>query len=210
MVNMSEKCILLGASLTQEKEISKNTNDYIIACDNGLELVNRFNLKPDLLIGDFDSLDIVPTEFKTIRLNPVKDTTDIYEGIIEGKKLGYKLFYLYGCLGNRIEHTLANIQIIYSLKKEGLEGFLIENDTILRIVHNEKVALPSSLFGYISVFSISENSILSLKNLKYELSEVTINNMFPIGIDNEFIGKEAIVDVKEGYILLIYNDPCFK
>ena len=61
-----------------------------------------------------------------------------------------------------------------------------------------------SFKSYVSLFSISEESLISLNGLKYELNNHVLTNDFPLGIDNEFIGKYATIEVKKGKVLIIY------
>lgn len=198
------KCILLGAGEYKNDKIEKNEGDFLICCDGGYD--HRGDLKVDLLIGDFDSInDPLPIDIEIKKLNKIKDTTDIFEGIKEGIKRGYKRFYLYGCLGNRIEHSLANIQNLIYLKNKGFEGFLIQNNTTIRVLKNEKLALDSSHKGYFSLFSFSNSSVVTIRNAKYEIDKKVIKNSFPLGIDNEFIGQETEIEISKGTCVLIYN-----
>lgn len=198
------KCILLGAGEYKDDKIEKSESDFLICCDGGYD--HRGVLKVDLLIGDFDSINgPLPNDIEIKKLNKIKDTTDIFEGIKEGIKRGYKKFYLYGCLGNRIEHSLANIQNLIYLKNKGLEGFLIQNHTIIRVLKNEKLVLDSSHKGYFSLFSFSNSSVVTIKNAKYEIDKKVIKNSFPLGIDNEFIGQEIEIEISKGTCVLIYD-----
>ena len=208
------KCIIIGAGEFREKEIIKEKDDLLILCDAGynnyLKLDNHNIEDIDLLIGDFDSLDRdsvkLSEKTKIITLYPKKNDTDVLDACIYGLDKGYKDFHIYGCLGGRIEHSFANIQILSYLKEKKANGLLIDNGKIIRILKNESLYLSSKYNGYISIFSlIDESKGVTLRNLKYELMNSTLKESYPIGIDNEFINKESFIEVKNGKVLLIYN-----
>ena len=209
-----KKCIIIGASEFYEESIIKDKEDLLILADGGynnyLKLKN-YNLDDvDLLIGDFDSLDKnkikLTNKAKIITLNPIKDDTDIFDAIKYGLDMGYNEFYMYGCLGGRIEHSIANIQILSYLKENNANGYLVDRSKIIRVIKNEKIEFDNTYKGYISIFSlVNECSGVTIKNLKYEIENHILTESFPLGIDNEFIGKCSSVEVKKGKLLVIYN-----
>lgn len=209
-----KKCIIIGAGDFNEKFIEKDNDDLLIIADGGYYnymKVDNFNISDiDVLIGDFDSLDKknlkLSNNTKIITLNPIKDDTDIVDAVKYGLSVGYNEFYIYGCLGKRIEHSLANIQILSYIKENNANGYLLDNSLIIRILKNESITLDKTHKGYISIFSINDKSEgVTLKNLKYELTNYSLTNKFPLGIDNEFIDKDSFIEVKDGELLLIYN-----
>lgn len=50
--------------------------DFVVACDAGYHNAERLDLRPDLIVGDFDSAPQPKTEHETIVLPHVKDDTD--------------------------------------------------------------------------------------------------------------------------------------
>ncbi len=208
------KCIIIGAGDFNEKRIVKNNDDLLIIADGGyynyLKLDN-YNLDDiDVLVGDFDSLDKknlkLSANTKVITLNPIKDDTDIVDACKYGLNMGFNEFYIYGCLGKRIEHSLANIQILSFLKENNANGYLLDGSLVIRTIKNESIRLNKDYKGYITILSLTnEANGVILKNLKYELNDYKLTNKFPLGIDNEFIGKDSFIEVKEGELLLIYN-----
>ena len=49
---------------------------------------------------------------------------------------------------------------------------------------------------------------VDIRGMKYELDNARITNDFPVGISNEFMGKEAVVGVRQGQLLGIVTYPC--
>jgi thiamine pyrophosphokinase len=66
---------------------------------------------------------------------------------------------------------------------------------------------PRGPDGYVSVFSLSETSTgVTLKGLKYPLDRATLQNSFPLGTSNEFLGSPASVEVEDGTLLIVPSE----
>jgi thiamine pyrophosphokinase len=201
-----KKAVLIAAG-EYNNEYQYNPDDYIIAIDGGYDHLINQGITPDLLIGDLDSIkaQIKPSQ-QLIKLPKEKDDTDSLYALKEAIKRGFNYFELYGFLGNKFNHSIANIQCLLYLKKEGFNGIIFNNNECYEILHNENKNFSNKL-GYISVFSLSDSSIVTLKGLKYPLDKKELTSSFPLGIDNEFIiNKKASVEVHQGYVLIIYNN----
>lgn len=198
------KCIIVGAGNFNEKEILKEENDLIIAVDGGFNYCSLLNLEVDILIGDMDSLESIPENINKYIYNKEKDETDTYLAVQYGIKQGFEEFVLYGCLGGRLEHTIANIQIIADLCKKGIKIKIVdENTKIYMLNKNEAKEIEGLKNKYISIFSYSEKSTISLKGLKYNVLCKDITNDYPLGIDNETIGGNGNIYVHDGLVLVI-------
>ena len=131
-----EKCIIIGAGNCDVTHIDLQDGDICIAADNGFAYCESRGIKPDFIIGDFDSVS--PKLYEKIQkieqqkkecvihLPKEKDDTDMMAAIRLGLQYGYQKFCLYGALGGqRFEHSLANIQCLQFLKNQGAEGTII-------------------------------------------------------------------------------------
>lgn len=208
-INMQNKCHIIGAGeicdndLDMLKDISDN--DIIIAADGGYSYLVQAGIKPDVIIGDFDSYkgSFLPQDIPVIRLRPEKDFTDIHTCIQYGMEQGFNTFDIYGAAGGRIDHTISNIQLAAYISSLGMKGRIFGRDNIYMVLHNSSVKL-SPCPGYVSVFSLSDHSYdVSLTGFKYNLKHATLTNLYPLGVSNEFTDDIATVDVKDGYLLII-------
>lgn len=201
---MKKRCIIIGAGEFLEDKIDIKENDLIIAADGGYKHCLSVNVKPHLVVSDFDSYheDIVDVE--VIRCTPEKDDTDMLLAIHEGMNRGYNEFIIYGGLGGRIEHSFANIQCLKYLCEQKIHAKMISRDCSVQVIH-DFIEFDEGMKGYMSVFSLSDHSIVSIENLKYTLDHGELTTSYPLGIDNEFIGKKSKIVVHEGYVLVITN-----
>lgn len=206
------KCILIGAGDLTMGELTVAEDDYVIAVDGGLSYCAILNVEPDLIIGDFDSVSAqeklaleqlqqtVPE--KICRLPECKDDTDMLAAIKRGIELGYKDFRIYAATGGRFDHTLANIQCLLYLKNHGAVGYLVDGTGMILVVQNEAVHFRKELEGTLSLFALTKEARgVTIRGMKYPMENGVITNDFPIGISNEFQGKEAEVSVEDGELV---------
>ena len=175
----------------------------MIAADAGLRYLEEMNIVPDLIVGDFDTLNYVPEKDNVLKLPAEKDDTDMFMAVKEGIKAGYAEFHIYCGTGGRIDHTIANLQMLSYLSENGMQGYLFHKDCVFTMITNRELAFEAVDSGYVSVFSHTEKSTgVYLRNLKYELNDAVLTNSFPLGVSNEFIGKESSISVKNGTLLI--------
>ena len=216
--DMAGMCLMKGGQMIKNVSLSANDGneteyeDIVIALDGGLIYCEENSVRPDYIIGDFDSLpedklallDKYPQKCIQ-RLPREKDDTDMLAAIKFAATKGVTDFVIYGGLGGRLSHTIANIQCLMYLKKRGMMGILVGGDTKAFLLQNEKYSFNEKERGYISVFAYSNStSGVTLKNLKYELEDADLTSAFPLGVSNEFVaGKAAQISVKDGVLLVV-------
>ena len=197
-------CYIIGAGENYGLNFIPTSNDFVIAADAGIRYLEQYGITADLVIGDFDSLDYIPSHPNTTVLNVEKDDTDMLAAVREGIKAGYSIFHIYGGTGGRIDHTIANIQILTYLAQNSMQGFLFGRDCVITAITNRKMTFEAISSGYVSVFSHTEKSEgVYLQGLKYELDNAILTNTFPLGVSNEFIGKESSISVSRGTLLIV-------
>lgn len=208
------KCIVICAGDFMPVEIKKKEGDYVIAVDGGYLYSKILEIAPDLIIGDFDSVTEVEKEEisammrtykeRIVELNPCKDDTDTLAALRIGLEKGYRNFHIYGAMGGRLEHTIANIQCLHFLKNRGAKGYIMDEACMLTLIQNETVTFHKETEGFLSLFSLNEKAKgVTIKNMKYPLEKAELTNDFPIGISNEFIGEAGEVTVEEGTLLAV-------
>ncbi|MDE7184580.1 MAG: thiamine diphosphokinase [Lachnospiraceae bacterium] len=207
-----KKCIIIGAGVCDtellKKQLVLRDEDLCIAADGGLTYLLQIGITPDIVLGDMDSLNMqgVTGSFQVKKLPIEKDDTDMLAAIKEGLAAGYEQFELYGALGGRLDHTLANIQCLLYLLNRGARGTIVGNDVALMLIKDTKISFAADFSEKgrrISVFAFGGDADgVSERGLKYLLDAVTIKQEFPIGVSNEFTGEAAEVEVQRGMLLL--------
>ncbi len=210
------KCIVIGAGDLTMGGISTDAEDYVIAVDGGLGYARLLGLKPDLIIGDFDSVSEAEASEvealeqrlpeRVVRLPEEKDDTDMLAALKEGLARGYRDFRIYAGTGGRFDHTFANIQCLLFLKNQGAIGYLVDGTGMMLVIRNEAVRFQKSVEGIMSLFSLVEETRgVTIEGMRYPLKDAVIRNDFPIGISNLFIGEEAMVSVEDGSLICMIS-----
>ena len=199
---MSGTCCVIGAAPVHKLTVPADA--FVICADGGLAAAANFNITPDLIVGDFDSLGIVPKGDNVVVYPVEKDVTDSFIAIEEGLKRGFDRFVFFGCVGGRLDHTLANIQHLQYLAERGAQGMLVGDKETLTVIKDAAVHFDAKRSGGISVFSLSEKSEgVTIEGLYYEAQNLTLTNSFPLGVSNRFVGKPATVSVANGVLLIV-------
>lgn len=206
------KCIIVAAGDLTVSEMDISEGDLVIAVDGGLEYCRALGVEPDLVLGDFDSVGeelLAQVELwersdpeRVVRLKPEKDDTDTLAAVRVALERGYNSFLLYGAMGGRLEHTIANIQCLLFLRHHGAVGYMMDAGGMCFVLEDEERHFGASMRGYLSLFSLGEKAEgVNIRGMKYELNDATVTNDFPIGISNEFMGQEATVSVRQGQLM---------
>ena len=93
--------------------------DYILGVDKGLQFCYEYDIRPDYIVGDFDSLpgEILERyrqegEIPIRTYNPVKDATDTKIALDKALEEGSTEIWILGATGTRIDHVVCNLQIL--------------------------------------------------------------------------------------------------
>ena len=202
-----KKCAVIGgAAIKDYARIRAMMPEemFFIFCDSGLRHMEALGVKPDLIVGDFDSHENPHMDVETIVLPHEKDDTDTVFAVREALRRGFEEFLLIGVVGGRLDHTLGNIAILLMLDSAGKKGFIADDYSDMEIVSGER-ALISGRYPYFSLLAVSGTAEgVTIKNAKFPLSDATITAEYPVGVSNEVLpGMTAEVTVRKGRLLLI-------
>ena len=171
--------------------------ELVIACDAGYRSAREAGVLPHLLIGDFDSLgEQLPEGIETLRFPVEKDDTDGMLALREGLRRGFRRFVLFFALGGRLDHTIANLQSLNFLARQGARGVLVEEHYSVTSILNGEIRFAAASRGMLSVFAQGgEARGVYLEGLKYPQHGFTLRDDYPMGVSNEFTGVPARVAV---------------
>ena len=202
---MKSICYIVGAG--EFSGIVKPTDEmFIIAADAGYKTLTEVGITPDLVVGDFDSLGKAPKHPNILTVPAEKDDTDMSLAVKCGLKNGCKTFLIDGGMGGRLDHTLANIQLLKEIKLNNAHGVLLGKDMTLAVIKDETIRFPTDAKGLISIFAMGEKAeAVTIEGLKYSLDEETLTDNYPIGVSNEFTGKPTIISVTKGSLIITWE-----
>ena len=209
----SHICYIFGAGERSGHLIHLESDDLVIAADGGFDYLTDIGLRADYVLGDFDSVLSWDLPSDCIRYPREKDDTDMMIAAKLGLEKGYNVFRIYGGLGGRLDHTLANIQLLTYLSQNGATGTLYADNYAIRTVTNGTLSfgkdLPENISENIcSVFSLSDISTnVTIQGFKYEIEGQIMKNGYPYGVSNEFTGKKAFIHVEKGTLAVLWYLP---
>lgn len=187
----------------------------IIAADGGANHCRRFNITPDILLGDLDSIapaNLVKYKEKGIAItqHPTrKDATDLELSLDLAVAKGSQIIWLIGALGGRWDMSLANIMVAASDKYKERKIFLLGQGCSMQILHPGKPHLISGMPGQkISLLPL-KNDVdgVTLSGFEYPLTHQRISFGSTLGISNILKTNHAAVQHDQGILLCVLFDP---
>lgn len=186
--------------------------DIVAAVDSGLEFFLKAAEKPDVIVGDFDSVTQETLAFfkgqqgiDWVTLVPEKDDTDTEAAIREVIGRGCKRIHILGATGSRLDHVLANIGLLGLGFSCGVEILMVDSCNRIRMV-KKGISIPKKeQFGeYVSLLPFTPKvSGLTLKGMKYPLFQYEYSCFSSLGISNEIVEDVAEISFTEGILLVI-------
>jgi len=201
-----KRCVVCGAAPFENAEKLKTllrTDDVVAVADGGDRLAAALGVTPFLTVADFDSSPVREQNGECIRLPIEKDVTDTHAAMEELFSRGYREFLLLGCLGGRLDHTMAAILAARLLTEKGCRVTLCDEKNTATVLLPGTYPLTGNGF---SVFAMTETvEGLTLSGVKYPLCGFTLHNADPLCVSNEVSEENAHLSFKNGVLLLIFS-----
>jgi len=185
--------------------------DMIIAADKGARYCLECGITPRLVVGDMDSLDQGSVERLAAlgvamkRVNADKDFTDTEIALDEVIGLGARRVEILGAIGDRIDHTLANIHLLRKALRHGVAA-RITSDTQQVFLVGSSETITGSKGRTVSFLPLTEQvEGISLEGFRYELEGASMEIGKPYGISNVVTGETAFVKVGRGILLAVLS-----
>ena len=197
-------CYIAGASPAAVK-ISPGPGDFLIAADGGLEHLARWNLRPDLLIGDMDSLAAVPGDVPRKKFPREKDDTDLSLALEEAFLHTQKNIIITGAWGGRPDHSVANLQLLAKAARRGrFARMLCGGFTATAIADGNILRLKGH--GAVSVLAYGGTAGgVTIRGLEYPLEDAILRDDTPLGVSNSLNG-EGQISLEHGTLLVFYEE----
>lgn len=197
---------IFGASEISDYTYLKDINfsqGYIICADGGIRHIEKLGLKPDVIIGDFDSsVNNFKYENKIVYPSE-KDDTDLGLALNYAADNGFVECIAIGCLGGRLDHTFAGISLLKYAYDKGINFTLVDEKTKVFLT-DKRCEIKNENYKYISVFPFGNEALgVNLKGFKYPLENAVLKAEFPLGISNELIGDKGIIEVEKGSLIIM-------
>lgn len=193
---------------------ARKENRLIFASDRGTLFLKRWDIEPDVAVGDFDSLQenekMILNGISDVRYSqPVKDYTDS-EQLFLTALADYQVdrLVIYGATGGRLDHFFVNIfTFLKSELRQYLEKVeLVDKQNILKFYHPGRHQIGyREGYNYIGFGNLEKIKSFSILAARYELNNFSCD--YPTFFSsNEFIDKKSFwIENENGIILAIYS-----
>ncbi len=187
--------------------IKDKYDGFLVGVDKGCLYLALRNIEMDVGIGDFDS--VADDELETIKmhckklvkLNPIKDDTDMEHALKYVEELGYKEIEVYGCLGGRQDHNLLNIKLLYL---SGLDITLFDEKNKMFCLDEGKHIVYKNEYKYLSLF-VFEKANVKLEECYYNLDNIDLDINDNYTTSNEILDKFCTLTINKGRVLIIQS-----
>ena len=204
------KALIITSYLTNFKisELADLNFDYIICADGGYNIACDLGLYPNIIVGDFDSMDIrsFPSDIEVFQLPSQKNITDTEASIKKAISLGCDNVTILGGLGGRFDHSLGNIALLSKYSSHLKKMYIKDGQNFIFLLENSSIKVQKNRYKFISVISHSDISKgVSETGVKYPLSNVNLDNSTTLGISNEIIEDYCTISVLDGKLIIILS-----
>ena len=203
-------CALVGASEFNADQFrvmdEAGLFDTVIAVDGGFAHLEGIGRQPDMAIGDFDSLGYIPTGLRVLRFSAHKDKSDMELALERARSSHVDAVFVFGGLGGRLDHTLANLQLFARFNEEGTSITAIDAASAIFFLTGPDIfEAEAREAGTVSVFSMNDEvEGLFERGLEWELDDVRLTNRTSLGLSNELKGEAVMIGVEKGTIAIFF------
>ena len=212
MNDIKQSCLIISGGKFADIDICGMGACYVISCDSGLDHADRYGIRVDIVVGDYDSISgknrekIEQNKVKYISYPKEKDDTDTLIAVKHALEHGYRNIDIVCAFGGRMDHSFANIQTAYYAARAGAVVRMPDENEEIYVFSNTGIELERRENSMLSVFSLSERSAgVNIKGTKYELSDAVLTSDYPLGVSNEFKDEKAAVSVGNGSLMVIIS-----
>jgi len=205
-----KRCFIFAAGSFYGLRLCPAAGDLVIAADAGLRHCRKAGVAPDLVLGDFDSMDPPIGTERVLRLPVEKNDTDTLAAARTALERGCDAIYIYGGTGGRrLDHTLANLQTLLFLRRRGARGWLYDDAFIWTVIEDESLTVQKTVeWGLFSAFCLGDRAEgVYEEGFQYPLENAVLTPDFPLGVSNHILEPEGRIAVRKGALAVGWELP---
>lgn len=213
---MNKRTVIVSGGILESDFVlpilESEETEFIIGVDRGLVFLYDHGIKPDYIVGDFDSVPHELVNYYREKLNvpirefnPVKDASDTEIALRLCLGLNRKKIWILGGTGSRIDHLWANVQCLQIALAAGAEAWILDRYNRIRLIDKTTVLRREEAFGpYFSLFPLElPVDDLSISGAKYPLKNHFLRPSDSLCVSNEFADEEVTISLAYGKVILM-------
>lgn len=185
----------------------------IIAADKGADYCLNAGVKPDLVVGDMDSISRAArdeAEKSGIPLkkhSPEKDETDTRLALDVAMDLGARRIEMIACIGDRFDHGLANVHLLHAARRRDVEAWVLTPSCRIFLVDSraEIAGMKGATLSLLPLTMVVRG--ITLSGFRWPLRDAVMEVGNPYGVSNRVISEDALIQVREGVLIAVLFFP---
>ena len=202
------RCVILSAAPVSDAPALREylrSNDVFIAADGGWKLAEALGVPLTAIVADFDSSSqpCLSDAVEIVRLPVRKDCTDTAAAVAYARSKGFTDFLLLGCVGGRLDHQYAAIQLIAQLAKDGCHAEIVDGDNRISVIASSPhIAQPIKDWS-LSLFAFGGPVHgLTIRGAAYELNDYDLQPADPLCVSNVAETAPCEITFTDGMLLM--------
>ncbi|MDI6616396.1 MAG: thiamine diphosphokinase [Syntrophaceae bacterium] len=190
-------------------QIIRSDDPVIICTDGAAERMREIGRVPHMIVGDMDSIREETLSYfeekgsRIVKYPERKDETDTQIALECAFEMAPERIRIFGALGGRIDHALANIALLVMCEERGIDAKILDEECEIFVI-NDSCAIEGRKGGTVSLLPLSSDVRgITLNGFEYPLTSATMEVGVPYGISNRLIGTRGTISVESGHLLVI-------
>ena len=202
--NLEEKFVL--------SVLNSEETEFIIGVDRGLQFLYDHKIRPDYIVGDFDSVSEEIVTYFTEELNvparkfkPEKDASDTEIALQFCLDLRRKHILILGGTGTRLDHVWANVQALQIALDDEADVRILDSHNQIRLLKKDFTLSKEEAYGdYFSVFPLGGTvDDLCIRGAKYPLEHHLLSADSSLCVSNEIQDEQVTITFSYGILILM-------
>jgi thiamine pyrophosphokinase len=185
--------------------------DLVLCADGGFRHAKALGIRPDVVIGDLDSLpdrerEALETHDVCLVRHPrAKDETDLELALLYAAEQGAQQITVLGVRGGRLDHELGNLLLLVHPALRGTDVRLRAGGQEAMLIAGERV-LSGKAGDLLSLLPVGGDAHgITTEGLEYALRDETLRLGPARGVSNVFVDQVVSVRVRSGLLLAIHT-----
>ena len=185
----------------------------VIAADSGYNNAKKLGAKPDMLLGDLDSLDRTGLgaheldELEKLIVPSIKDDTDTQLAVDTALERGAESIVLIGGLGGRLDHTLSTVFLLEYIADKGAGALVTDGRNRARLMKStggRQTLRVERGYKYLSLVSLTDTCEgVTVSGVFYPLWDARLVRSYSYAVSNEITADFAEISLRRGTLLVI-------
>ena len=202
--------VVCNGEVLSKKEIAPfmRGNPFVVCADGGADKARKLRIRPDVIIGDLDSISPAARKFfSDVRTIHVKsqDNTDLEKVLAYLVMRRYRSAIVVGALGGRPDHSLTNFSVLKKYHKR-IRLVFADSSCDIQII-DRRITFSSGIGSVISLLPLGRCEGITTAGLEFPLHNESLELGVREGMSNTVVSSPVKISVRKGSLLLFMVKP---